>query len=243
MNEERLLKWLDLVLKLLIPVVLAVFTYYQTQISSSQLEHQRHADDERRDFERDAGYVKMLASSNPDEKKLGLEIIRVLAGESRFSKDLIPVLTVYAGGSPTDPLTQLAGSILVKAGVRDQKIGAEIETARSGAPTQVFIQIAKEEQRDDARLLQTQLTKSGFTTPGIQLVAKPLSTTHNYIRFFSAPGAHQAASIQSVMEKLGYQLSPPAGIQDFSAYTQTPLSSLEIWIGSSQGNLNGPSNQ
>jgi hypothetical protein len=98
----------------------------------------------------------------------------------------------------------------------------------------VYIQIASEDQRADAEKLQSKLALDNFRAVGIQFVKPPVATVHTYVRFFAASGAVYAARITDEMNTLKYK---SVGVQDFSAYTDKPLPSLEIWIGSSQGKL------
>lgn len=143
MTEERFLKWSDALSKLLIPVVIAVggFMYsgHQSKIEQKRIQTDKQAEQDRRDLERDTGYIKMLASSSETEKKLGLDIIRVLSAQHKFSKDLIPVLTVYAAGSSTNPLTQDASQILAQAKTQSKQVSEQIVIAAAGAPIQVYV--------------------------------------------------------------------------------------------------------
>ena len=97
----------------------------------------------------------------------------------------------------------------------------------------VYIQISREDQRPDALKLREALREANFVPAEIELVTGDVATVHTYVRFFSALGALQASRVKDVMNKFGYQ----AGIQDFSAYAQSPLASIEIWIGKNQGPL------
>ncbi len=82
-------------------------------------------------------------------------------------------------------------------------------------------------------MLKAKLAQANFRVEDIELVKLPIATRHTYIRFFEATGAVQAARIADIMNEMKYEA---VGIQDFSAYTE-PKSSLEIWIGSTQGKL------
>ena len=222
-DEKR--DWIDIIAKLLIPVVIAIGGILYSA-------HQAKVESERLALERDIGYVKMLASTNENEKKLGMGIIGIFSRQHKFSPELVAVLTVFAGG-PEDDLTKAANRILTNAGIQQQAGGAKTANAAADSAVTVYIQIAKEEQRADALVLQDTLRKDGFTTPGIELATGEVATVHTYIRFFAASGALKASRVKDVMSKLGYTSS----VQDFSAYTPSPLSSIEVWIGKSQGNL------
>ena len=109
----------------------------------------------------------------------------------------------------------------------------ESNKASESSSVKVYIQISREDQRPDALKLSEALREANFVPAEIELVTGDVATVHTYVRFFSAPGALQASRVKDVMNKFGYQ----AGIQDFSAYTQSPLASNEIWIGKNQGPL------
>ena len=225
-NKRDWFDILNLVSTLLIPVVIAVggtmYAARQADLDATRLGKER-------DFERDLGYIKMLASGNENEKKLGMGIIEVSSRNHTFSPDLTAILDHFAGGDKDDPLTQAANRILHNQ--QTNAVNTSNVPVNSAVP--VYIQIAREEQRADAMALQAALRNEGFATPGIELVTSEVATVHTYVRFFSASGALQASRVNSVMKTLGYA----SAVQDFSAYSQSPLSSIEIWVGKSQGLL------
>src|SRR5262249_28266322 len=90
------------------------------------------------------------------------------------------------------------------------------------------------EQRDDAKALQDALNKAGFVVPGIELVTGNVATLHTYVRFFSASDEPRAHQVRDVMSHLRYA-SPD--VQNFSNFTSSSLSPIEIWIGKNQGKL------
>jgi hypothetical protein len=234
MSDEKKRDWvdvLDIVSKLLIPVAIALagflYSAHQAKVDEDRLNAERQNENDRRNLERDTGYVRMLLSKDPNEKAFGIDIIRVLSRQNKFSPDLLAVLTAMAGDDKNPDLAEAAKQIL------ENQI--QVSSAKgTNAAIDVYIQIAKEEQRDDAKALQEALRKEGFAAPGIQLVTGEVATVHTYVRFFAAPGASQASHVKDVMSKLGY--TSPA-VQDFSAFTPSPLLSIEVWIGKTQGTL------
>lgn len=221
----------DLVSKLLIPVAIALagilYSAHQAKVDNERIKAESQIEDQRRNLERDTGYVKMLLSKDANEKAFGIDIIRVLSRQNNFSPELLAVLTVMAGDDKNADLAEAAQQI-----IQNQ---TQVNTAKApSAATAVYIQISKPEQKADAEALQNALRKEGFAAPGIEFVTGEVATVHTYVRFFAAPGALQASRVKDVMTKLGY--SAP-GVQDFSAYTSSPLSSIEVWIGKSQGKL------
>jgi hypothetical protein len=204
-----------------------LYSAHQSKVDARRLTAERENENNRRNLERDTGYVKMLVSKDPDEKALGIDIIRVLSRQNKFSPDLLAVLTIMAGDDKNGILAETAGQI-----VANQQ---QVNRAKApNAALDVYVQISKPEQRSDAEALQDALRKDGFATPGIELVTGQVATVHTYIRYFAAPGALQASRVKDVMSKLGY--TSPA-VQDFSAYSPSPLSNIEVWIGKTQGRL------
>jgi len=234
MADEKKRDWIDIVdvfSKVLIPVVIAylgiAYSSHEAKIAQQRLIDERQTEIERRNLERDTGYVRMLLSKDQNEKAFGIDVIRVLSRQNKFSPDLLAVLTVMAGDDKNADLAEAAKQILENQ--------VQVNSAKaSNSAIVVYIQISKPEQRADAEALQDALRKDGFAAPGVQLVTSEVATVHTYVRFFAASGASKASTVKDVMSKLGYT-SP--GVQDFSAYTPSPLSSIEVWIGKNQGNL------
>jgi hypothetical protein len=208
--------WVDISAKLLIPVVIAGGGAWFTW-------HKDSADKKQRQWERDSGYIKLLASTNEQERNLGLKIIEVLQSEGQFSPELVPVVRAISTESrPSDPGTQTAARILSKIPAGDQG-STQGSAAPAAASRQVYIQIGHEEQRERAVLLQIALRKMGYVTPALEQVAHP--TFHTFIRYFSKKTQGDAERIQEEMTHLGY--APE--VQDFS--TDPGSDGLEIWFG------------
>ena len=134
--------WIDISAKLLIPVVIAGGGTWFTW-------HKDATDKRQRQWERDSGYIRMLASTNEQEKNLGLKIIEVLQSEGQFSPELVPVVkAVAAERRPSDPSTQTAVRILSKLQDSNPASPQADGAAQSAAPRAVYIQIGHEEQHD-----------------------------------------------------------------------------------------------
>jgi hypothetical protein len=241
-------KWADSISKIVVPVVLAIFgTIYscqQADTDQKRLKAQRDSDESRHNFDRDTQLVKMLASSNPDEMKIGMNIILTLAEKNKFTPDLLPAVCSFANDRPGVPLTALAQEVLSKLAAQQKNDQAktacagsksQVKTSNPGSSTiQVYVQIASEEQREDAQRLQVELGKHGFSAQGIELMSESAATRNTYVRFFSAGSESEARKVEEVLNNLGYT---KPGIQDFSPSTHPPLPSIEVWIGKSQGRL------
>jgi hypothetical protein len=168
--------------------------------------------------------MRMLASSNSEERQLGLKIIDVLQGENKFSPDLRPLVENIKNESrPSDPSKQLATKILDKNGSATSTSTALKATVPQSR--EIYIQIAHEDQRSRAADLQASLQQAGFTVPSIDLVAHP--TFNTYIRYFDASGKVDANKIDAIMEKDSFKPE----IQDFTKTDSGGQTALEVWFG------------
>ena len=70
MAQEK--SWIDHVMALVLPVVVSVgglaYTIHKDQVDEKVRNEIRRADIERQEWDRDTAYVRLLTSSNPDEK-------------------------------------------------------------------------------------------------------------------------------------------------------------------------------
>ncbi len=228
--------WMDYVSTLLLPAVLAIggiaYTAHKDRLDEQREQAERVEDEARLALDRDSGYVRLLASTNDKERDLGIKIIDALSKEHKFSVDLVPVVAAVAGGRPSDPATQTAVRILQ---ANPDKVSTAQLAPASNGRTQVYIQIAKEEQRAEAQALAAELRRDGFATPGIELVSAP--TVNTYVRFFARKNARVADQVDAAMHKLGFA----SAVQDFTASSTTTLSQIEVWIGSRQAPIPAPS--
>ena len=226
MGKDR--DWLDYVGTLLLPVVVAVggilYTAHNDGLNRTREAIEHSEEESRQALARDSGYVELLASTNDRERDLGIKIIDALSKEHKFSTDLIPVVAAVAGGRPSDPTTQTAARILnanVTVAARAQL------AAPATTPVQVYIQIAREDQRSEAQSLQAALKAAGFGAPGVELV--PSGTVNTYVRYFAPNTASVANRVATLMQQQGLA----ASVQDFTNAT-APLRQIEVWIGSKQ---------
>jgi hypothetical protein len=157
MAEKAQRDWIDATAKLLIPVVIAVggilFTWHKDKTDTARQAADRDAEVARQQLERDTGYVRMLVSSNERERTLGLKIIEVQQQHGKFSQDLLPVLQAISQERPSAPSTQKAQAILQNAAKQDPAVATRIAPQTSDEPPTVYLQIARDDQRADARSL------------------------------------------------------------------------------------------
>jgi hypothetical protein len=117
---------------------------------------------------------------------------------------------------------------LSKASNADNAANSQSNSAGQNKPREVYIQIAREDQRESALELQAVLRKEGYLTPAIDLVPHP--TVHPYVRYFDVNGKSNATQIQKLMASIGF----PSEVQDFAAGQQPSSAALEVWIGSKE---------
>ncbi len=227
MSDDKSRDWVDTVSKLLIPIVIfaagALFTYQKDR-----------SDEANQQFQRENEVLKLAASSNDSERRLGLKTIEILQKQGKFSKEMLPVVEAISEGRPSDSATQKAQSILAAA--KQNSSGSPTPASANQSPT-IYIEIADEQQRVDASELTTKLQADGYDVPEMELV-KP-GTQNTYVRFFSAANQPHAEKVMQVMKNMGFAVQS----QDFS---KTPLQDktapgvLEIWIGHKQAPLPRP---
>lgn len=214
--------WIDVAGKLLIPVAIAAFgTLYSF--------NQERANDRRQNLERDVSYLKLMASANKEEQRLGLTVIAERKKKNDLSDDLRSMLTAMAAGPSDDVTTQAAQQIL---GIGSTQTEANSATSTS-QKIPVYLQYAKQEQVEDADRLKAELETRGFEVKQVQMAGPQRVTFNTYVRFFAASSVSGADTVNSAMLKLGYK----SAVQDFSAYTDKPLPFIEIWIGKNQSVL------
>ncbi len=229
MENEKRRDWVDTVAKLLIPVVIFAAGF----LFSYQKDRNDRANQQ---FERESGILKLAASSNETERALGLKIIEVEVNQGKFSPEMLPVVQAISQGRPGDSSTQAAQNILVTAAKQDPSIGKQILPTPENRTATVYLQIAREEQRDQATLLRAKLQAAGFTIPGIELVSR--GTVNTYVRHFSSGDKPLADKILGLMQQMGFNVAE----QDFTASNQgkVPSGQIEVWIGDKQGPLSTP---
>jgi hypothetical protein len=226
MANDKHRDWVDTVSKLLIPVVIFVAGF----VFSYQKDR---ADRANQQFERESGILKLAASSNEEERLLGLKIVEIQLRQGKFSQEMVPVVQAISQGRPSDASTQAAQSILATAAKEDVGTGKQILPASRNQTPTVYLQIAKDEQRSLAGDLRAKLIASGFAVPGIEFVSR--GTINTYVRYFSPDDKSQADKILGVMQKMGFDVKE----QDFTAASQdkVPAGQIEVWIGEKQGPL------
>jgi len=242
MAQEK--SWIDHVVALVLPVVVSVgglaYTIHKDQVDEKVRTENRRADVERQEWDRDTAYVRLLTSSNPDEKKLGLAIIGQLVKQGSFPTDLKPVVAVIAGGLPSDDSTGIAAQLLKSAPTSPapaQETGASATApsapvaARAVAAAQpsrikVFVQIQSDTQRPAALDLQAGIRDLGFDTAPLDRANAGPNVTD--IRYFSPDSSDEADKLRELLTARGVKVGKPK----FYKIPQ-PMREVEIWLGKS----------
>jgi hypothetical protein len=228
-DEKKTRDWVDTVSKLLIPIVLfAASGLFSYQKNKSDAANQQ--------FQRESEVLKLAASSNEAERRLGLKTIEILQQQGKFSEEMLPVVQAISQGRPSDSSTQRAQTILEVA-KQDPFLGSQIaSTTKDQLPT-IYLQITDDAQRADVNDLVSALQGNGFDVPGIELVNP--GTQNTYVRRFSERNQPYADQVFQLMKNIGFDVQQ----QDFSKTNirdKTPPGVLEIWIGHKQGPLKKP---
>ena len=139
-------------LQILVPAGIAAAIAYAGQ----QYTHNKDVADQRsRQWDRVASYMKLLTSSNDQERAYGLRIIEALEKGNNFPGELLPEVQALAQGRPSDPNTQTAARIAASQSTptpRRPRQSSPSAPAMSSSPTAVFVQYAGEAQRCEAEL-------------------------------------------------------------------------------------------
>ena len=246
MAQEK--SWIDHVMALVLPVVVSVgglaYTIHKDQVDEKVRNENRRADIERQEWDRDTAYVRLLTSSNPDEKKLGLAIIGQLVKQGSFPADLKPVVAVIAGGLPSDDATGIAAQLLKSAPATPPPAQPAAST-NSASPTvapapvvaravavphvakvKVFVQIQSDAQRPAALDLQSAIRDLGFDTAPLDRASTGPNVTD--IRYFSQDSADEADKLRELLTARGVKVGKPK----FYKIPQ-PMREVEIWLGKS----------
>lgn len=218
MPETKDRDWVDLASKLALPVVIAAFGAIYTW-------HKDAADEAQKRWDRDSSYVRLMVSSDAQERNLGFLIVTDLQKRGQFSADLTPVVTAVAAQlRPSDPSHDTAVKIL--SNLPGSSAAQASESINAVAPKRlVYLQVGSREQLARASELRDALQKQGFQSPEIEVVMHP--TFKTYVRYFVPETKDQADAINTLMHQLGYAST----VQDFSHSGDAGSNALEVWVG------------
>lgn len=194
----------------IISSIAAVFLPIALLIVGNQLtEQQKKVEISRQQAENSANrlpkLIEQLSSSNPTEKKLSIQVAVYLSNQGQLPKELVPALVAVANTDNSDVVRSVARSSLINLAEQQPLLAPEIKAELS---TLVYIQIANENQREKAKVIQSSLIKSGFSAPGIENVgdnigAKPEIPKITEIRYFRDEDKAQVDKIKNILESNG----------------------------------------
>jgi hypothetical protein len=214
----------------IISSIAAVFLPIALLIVGNQLtEQQKKSEDLRQQAENRANrlpkLIEQLSSSNPTEKKLSVQVAVYLANQGQLPKELVPVLVAVANTDNNDVVRSEVRSSLINLAEQQPSLAPEINAELS---TLVYIQIANENQREKAKVIQSDLIKNGFSAPGIENVgdnvgAKPKILDITEVRYFRNEDKTQVGKIKKILKS--------NGINTFrEVETSGTVKQIEIWF-------------
>jgi hypothetical protein len=146
MDEEKRDGWskLDIITKavagILLPVIILIvghwLTVQQQKANEARLQQQKEADQATRDQQREAEqaqrnadristYLNHLASTNPKERKLALQVMSYLADNNQFPKELVGAVIASLDDKDKE-VARLSAETLTQAAKSDPQIAQEV---------------------------------------------------------------------------------------------------------------------
>lgn len=210
---------------ILVPVAIGGVGYLLSESEKAAAVQALHA-------ERLTGFIDHLASSNPKQQQIAIEIANHLASTNQLPAEIVPTLTRIANQSNSAELAAGAAATALIAAGQDAVSARVVQTAFTNSAPRVYIHIATEQQRQQARALETylqgQLREAKLVVPGIELKAGPTTTE---LRYFKKADRAMAETILAAITATG--LTP--ALVDLSANYENsrgirPLH-FELWYG------------
>ncbi|MEK7830889.1 MAG: hypothetical protein AAB401_07380 [Acidobacteriota bacterium] len=215
---------IDILAKIMTPVVLFVFGTLYNMHQNRVAESQRAAD-------RVASLVKSLSSQNVEERKTVLALLSYESSKNPAAvpEDLLLVLIQLAKTDRNAEVAQSAGQ-LAKAVISDAdtELMNVVHQQVSSDPGRIFMHILDEGQRSDARRIAGRFEDKGYYVPVSEKVSAVPSVTE--VRFFHSDEAHEAGEIVSLLQSLGLA---DAKVNDQSGSKSAPRvrkRTFEIWF-------------
>lgn len=214
---------------ILVPVAIGGVGYLLAESEKAASVQALHA-------ERLTGFIDHLASSNPKQQQIAIEIANHLASTNQLPAEIVPTLTRIANQSSNAELAAGAAATALIAAGQDAVSARVVQTAFTNSPPRVYIHIATEQQRQQARdlevYLEEHLRDAKLVVPGIELKAGPAATE---LRYFKQADKATAEAILSAIKAAG--LTP--GLVDLSANYENSKGirpqHFELWFGRDSG--------
>jgi hypothetical protein len=205
------------------PIVLLVVGSWLTKQQESTAEATRQA-------ERLTSLMQPLASENPRERQLAIEVAGYLADRGQLPLELVPVLVNIVKSDTDSSTAQAASQALARVEQRTPQLRNEIQADFKELAARLYFHIGNESQREAAQRLASQLRAGpdALVIPGIQRIQGP---GRSELRFFKKAERTQA---EKIAERLR-QLRVPVELRDLSGRYETSEQirprHFELWLG------------
>ncbi len=228
--------WVDVVAKLLLPLVIAViggiYTYLSHKGDVERLSAESTATLARLRFDRDARYTEMLIEGTPQKKHYAIAIIADFSRRNNLSPEVNQVLQQLCDVEESADLKADACAALARR-PKTSVSTAVASVPHDALPVKVTVELANDNQRNDAKILQAKLREKGYDAKEEDQEVLPAASSsfNTYVRTFSPKAAAAAESVRQIMVSQGYQ---SVAIQYLSPEGQESADGIEIWIGKRQ---------
>lgn len=150
-------------------------------------------------YQKTVALLDNLSSEEPEDRRVAIENIKRLAEEGRLPPELAPTIRELVARK--DP----AQSAAVYKAIQEAEKSNNSQTS-SEAPAEltplVFVQFSEESMRAQARQLEAQLEKSGYSVPGIEKTNRGPKTKQ--LRYFHKSDEREANTIAGNLSGAGW---------------------------------------
>ncbi len=216
---------LSIIASILIPLVVIFVGHLLS-------EQQKKANEIAKQADRLSVLIKHLASNNPRERKIAVDISSFLADNGQLPTELIPTIIDLADTGENSAEAKKAANLLAKIGEKAPQLKKQIQQSAVDIPARVYFHITQESQRTPAKALAsrliTQLVAIDLKVPGVQRVSGPENTQ---FRFFKAEEKEEAQRIVASLRTLDIRVV----LVDLSSRYQNSKNirprHYELWLG------------
>jgi HEAT repeat protein len=209
---------------LVMPVVVLIVGQWLTA-------QQQMMADATRQAERLTSLLPPLASDNPRERRLAIEVAGYLAQSGQLPLELVPALVNIVGTDGNAKTAQAASQALANVEQANPQLREQIQSDIKAFPARLYFHIGNEAQREAARRLASAVRTSlgqELVVPGIEKVPGP---SQSELRFFKKAERQDAEKIAETLRAMGV----PVEVRDLSArYEGSPQvrpQHFELWLG------------
>jgi hypothetical protein len=207
---------------LVMPVALLVIGGWITTQQEAAAEATRQA-------ERLTSFLGPLASDNPRERRLAIEVAGFLAQKGQLPLELVPALVSIVQNDADSQTAQAASQALAQVEATNPQLRPQIQTDLNALQARVYFHITNESQRAAAQRAASQLaTGQDLTVPGIERAQGP---NQSELRFFKKADRAEADRLAEMLKRLGVA----AVVRDLSGRYDTSDKirprHFELWLG------------